>query len=142
MSQQPEPRPITQEETDAARRMAESVNLHVAAMAAEGTGRDEPPFVAINLADGRARANNTLYDNRRAACARHRFEPGTFYVRVGRERMPDSEALIVLQMARMAFKRGVVFSEEEVVVPQLPELMIPFIPRTLRGLLDGLNAQG
>lgn len=132
---QPE-RPVTQEEKDAAQRLADAVNLHVLAVLAEGTGRDQPGYVAIRLEDGRS-PDGVLYDTRRDACHHHRFNAATCYVKVGRETMPLNEALIVLQMNRMAFKNGVVFSEEEVITPQLTELMRPFIPRTLRGVGRG-----
>ncbi len=130
-----EKRPVTDEERTAARRVAENVNLHVVALAAEQGDRDTPGYVALRLEDGRpADDANPMYDSRRDAARHHRFSPAVFFVKVGRETMPESEALIVLQMHRMAYKRGVVFSEEEVVTPQLIELMNPFIPRTLRNL--------
>ncbi len=122
-----------QETIDAARRMADAVNLHVHAVLAEGSGREQPGFVAIRLSDGRS-PDNTLYDTRRDAVLRHRFEGGVCYIRVGREAMPFREALIVLQMHRLAFKRGVIFAEEDIVTPHLSELLAPFIPNTLRGL--------
>ena len=128
-------RDVTQEETDAAKRLAEAVNLHVNALSAEGSGRERPGYVAIRLLDGKpADESNPLYDSRADATRHNTFSPAVCYVKVGRDTMPTSEALIVLQMNRMAYKRGVVFSEEEVIVPQLSELMKPFIPRTLRGL--------
>lgn len=125
--------PKDQEVLDSAQRMADAVNLHVLAVAAEGAGRDRPGFVAIRLSDGRS-PDGVLYDNRREAVLRHRFEGGVCYIRVGRETMPTREAVIVLQMHRLAYKRGVVFAEEDVVVPQMTELMKPFIPRTLKEL--------
>jgi hypothetical protein len=128
--------PKDQELADAAQRMAEAVNLHVLAIAAEGSGRDQPGYVAIRLSDGRS-PDGTLYDTRREAALRHRFEGGVCYIRVGRDSMPIREAVIVLQMHRMAYKRGVVFAEEDVVVPQMTELMRPFIPNTLKGLRRG-----
>jgi hypothetical protein len=128
-------RTSTEEEQSSAERLREAVNLHVMALAAEGTGRDRPGYVALHLSDGRpADTSNPLYDSRADATRHHKFTPGIFFVKVGRETMPLNEALIVLQMNRMAFQRGVVFTEEEVITPQLTELMTPFIPRTLRGL--------
>lgn len=126
------PREITQEEESAARRLADAVNLHVHAQLAGGV-RDKPGFVAVRLSDGRS-PDGVLYDSRTDAARHHRHEGGVFYVRVGAETIPFREALIVLQMARMAYKRGVVFAETEVLAPQLSELMNPLIPRTLRGL--------
>lgn len=121
--------PLPQELIDSANRMRDAVNLHVLA----GTfGERRIGFVAIHLSDGRSHQGNTLYDNRRDA-VRHTMneEKGWFYVKVGAETMNEREAIIVLQMARQAFSKGVVFAEEEPVVPMLSELMLPYIPNTL-----------
>lgn len=123
---------ITDNERDAAQRLADAVNLHVHAIAAEGSGRDKPAYIAVRLFDGRS-PDGVLYDSRSDA-TRHQNDPGVFFVKVGRDTMPLNEALIVLQMNRRAYRQGVVFTEEEVVAPQLPELMARFIPRTLRGI--------
>jgi hypothetical protein len=130
-----DPNQCTPEEWDAAKRMADAVNLHVLAHRAElGNGRDTPGYVAIRLADGHS-PDGVLYDTRRDA-ARHwpPYPEGMTYVKVGRTDMPVKEALIVLMLHRMAYSRGVVFSEEEVIVPNRLELAKPFIPRTLRGI--------
>lgn len=125
----------TPEERDSAERLREAVNLHVSAVLAEGSGRERPGFIAVRLADGKpADEANPLYDSRADATRHHIHNTNVFYVRIGREHMPLNEALIVLQMHRMARKRGVVFTEEEIIVPQLTELMQPFIPRTFRGI--------
>lgn len=125
----------TPKEWDAARRMADAVNLHIAAHNAElGNGRDKPGYVAIRLEDGRS-PDGILYDSRRDAARHHPPYPhGMCYVKVGRTDMSVREAMVVLQIHRQAFRRGVVFSEEEVVVPHRLELAKPFIPRTLRGV--------
>jgi hypothetical protein len=122
------------EEMAVAQRMCDAVNLHVHAIAAEGEGREQPGFVAIRLSDGRFPGRSAVRLPRRRRSRHHHHDRFMFFVRVGRETMPLREALIVLQMARMAFKRGVIFSEEEVIVPQMTELMHPFIPNTLRRL--------
>jgi hypothetical protein len=128
-------RRATDEARVAAQRVAEAINLHVSAISVEQGERLTPGYVALKLSDGRpADPTNPLYDSRADATRHHKYTPGIFFVRVGRESMPLNEALIVLQMHRMAYNRGVVFTEEEVVVPQLTELMTPFIPRTLRGI--------
>jgi hypothetical protein len=119
------------EEAAVAQRMCEAVNMHVSASLE--LGRTEPGFVAIRLSDGRS-TDNVLYDNRKDAVRHNLHDRFVFYVKVGKETMPLREAIIVLQMARMAFKRGVIFAEEEVITPQLSELMQPFIPKTLRKL--------
>jgi hypothetical protein len=120
-----------QELVDAANRMRDAVNLHVLA----GTfGERRIGFIAVRLADGRAH-QNTLFDSRQDAVrATANLEKGWFYVKVGAETMGEREALIVLQHARQAFKNGVVFAEEDPVVPMLSELSLPFIPNTIHRL--------
>lgn len=126
-------REVTEEETSSAKRLAEAVNLHVMALVAEGSGRERPGFIAVRLEDGRpADEANPLYDSRADATRHNKFNTNVFYVKIGRDTMPINEAILVLQMHRMARKRGVVFTEEEIIVPQMTELMKPFIPRTLR----------
>ena len=119
------------EESDAAQRMMDAVNLHVSAMLA-GLDRTTPGYVAIRLSDGRS-PDGILYDSRKDA-ARHQSDQGVTFVKVGRESMGFREALIVLQMNRRAYKAGEIFTEQEVIATQLSELMLPFIPRTLKGL--------
>lgn len=122
---------LTAEEETAARHMADAVNLHVAAQAA--LGRESPGYVVIQLSDGKS-PDGVLYDNRREAAAHHAHNPYVTFVRVGVETMPVNEAALVLQMHRRAYKAGVRFVEEEVITPHLSELMLPFIPRTLKGI--------
>lgn len=126
-----------QELLDAANRMKDAVNLHVVV----GTAFAERQigYVAIRLSDGTSHDKNTLYDTRRDA-VRHtqNEEPGWFYVKVGAESMSERTAIIVLQMARQAFKNGVVFAEEEPIVPMLSELALPYIPNTLGKLSRGI----
>lgn len=123
---------VTQEEWDAARRMAEAVNLHVAAVRETREQRSVPPFIAIDLADGRC-PDGTLYDSRRDA-VRHQKSDYRFYVKIGPAPMSEREALVCLMYARRAHAAGHVFAEEEPIMPQRLELAAPFIPRTLRGL--------
>lgn len=130
-----EPSECTPEEWDAAKRLSDAVNLHVLAHRAElGHGRDTPGYIAVRLADGRS-PDGKLYDTRRDA-ARHwpPYPNGMTYIKVGRDDISVREALIVLMYHRMAYSRGVVFSEEEVIIPNRLELARPFIPRTLRGV--------
>lgn len=122
---------LKQEEIDAAKRLMDAVNLHVQANMA--SGRDTPGYVAIRLGDGRS-PDGILYDNRRDATRHNRWTRDIAFIRVGKDTMPFKEAVIVLQMHRRAYVNGVVFTEEEIVVPQMTELMQPFIPRTLEGL--------
>lgn len=121
---------LPQELIDAAGRMRDAVNLHVTVSPL--LGDRQPGFLAIRLEDGRAHDGGTLYDTRRDA-VRHtqNLGRGWFYVKVGADSMGEREAIIVLQQARQAYANGVVFAEEELITPQLSELMKPFIPRTL-----------
>jgi hypothetical protein len=124
---------ITQEEHDAARRMAEAVNLHVAAAKEMRAQEGKVGFVAIDLADGRC-PDGTLYPSRLDAVKGQKGNKYRFYVKVGLKEMPEREALVCLMYARRAYAAGHVFAEEEPVVPQRLEVAAPFIPRTLRGL--------
>lgn len=127
-----------QELIDAANRMRDAVNLHVSVSAALG-GERKIGFVAIRLDTGSAHDKGALYDTRVDAVRHTRNETGGFfYVKVGAETMSEREAIIVLQMARQAYRNGVVFAEEEPVVPMLSELALPFIPNTLHNLSRGI----
>lgn len=126
---------IRPDEYDAARRMADTVTGFVLAENAlrdQGQHRPSPPYIAIDLADGSC-PDNTLYDSREDA-TRHQKSNYRFYVKIGPGAMSEREALVVLMYARRAFAKGVVFTEEEPIVPQRLELATPFIPRTVRGL--------
>jgi hypothetical protein len=127
---------LTQEETDAAKRMADAVNLHVHARLESGSG--DAGYVAIRLSDGRS-PDGEFFPDRKSVFRDHPHERNIFAVKIGVETMPEREAVIVLQMARMAYKRGVIFSEEEVVTPHLSEQMLGLLPRTLGALKNGRN---
>jgi hypothetical protein len=122
---------------DAANRMRDAVNLHV--VVSPLLGDRQIGFLAIELETGAAHDNGTLYPDRKTA-VRHTRNRGNafFYVKVGAESMSEREAIIVLQMARQAYKNGVIFAEEEPVVPMLTELALPYIPNTLRKLPGGI----
>lgn len=113
------PEDVPMELWDAARRMADAHNLHVLAMIAEG--RDRPGYIAIRLEDGRS-PDGVVYDTRRDA-VRHQSDPKNFYVKLSKMSMGENEAVAVLKFARMALKNGIVFAEEEPVLPQLTELV-------------------
>lgn len=121
-----------QELRDAANRMRDAINLHVVA-GALGVRERHLCWLAIRLADGRSDGN--LYESRPDAVrhTQNRSE-GWFYPKIGADSMGEREAVIVLQMARQAYQRGVVFAEEEPVTPMLTELMLPYIPKTLHTL--------
>jgi hypothetical protein len=112
------PKDVPVELWDAARRMMDAHNLHMLAMVAEN--RDRPGYVAIRLEDGRS-PDGVLYDTRKDA-ARHQSDPKNFYVKVGKMSMSSREAVAVLKFARQALAAGVVFAEEEPILPQLSEL--------------------
>ncbi len=120
-----------QELLDAAKRMADAVNLHVSAN--KVFGRESPGFVAISLDSGSS-PDGVLYDNRRDATRHNRHTKGLAFIQVKRDTMPLREAILVLQMHRKAYKNGVQFTEEEIVVPQLPELSKLYLPNTVRRL--------
>lgn len=117
------------EEWNAARRCADAVNVHVAAYREHlRQGRDRPGFVAVYLDDGRA-ASNDLYDTRRDA-TRHcpPFPRGVMYVKIRPETMTPRMALALLHQHRHAFQRGVVFTEEELVLPMKLEDLYGHLP--------------
>ena len=113
--------------------MRDAVNRFVDDVRKDRDGRTTPPFIAIDLADGRC-PDNTLYDSRPDAVAGQKGNKYRFFVKIGPEHMGEREALVCLMYARRAFKAGHVFAEEEPITPQRLELMAPFIPRTLRGI--------
>lgn len=121
-----------QELVDAANRMRDAVNLHVVA-GTLGIRERHLQWLAIRLEDGRS--DGEVYETRKDA-VRHTMNKskGWFYVKVGVDSMGEREAIIVLQQARQAFAKGVVFAEEEVITPMLSELLKPFIPNTIHKL--------
>lgn len=125
------PPEMTAQDWDAAHALCDAVNIHVAVQRAEL--RDRPGYVAVRLSNGKS-PDGVLFDSRRDAARHHLHDLNVFYVRVGRDTMSPREAGIVLQFNRQARRKGVIFSEEEVVTPQLTEL-IPreFVRRRLRG---------
>lgn len=100
--------------------MMDAVNLHVLALREEGDRRIG--YIAIRLEDGRS-PDGVLYDSRRDAARHHKNNPATTYVKIGRDTMSLREAKIVLKLHRNAYDRGVVFSEEEIVTPNLTEVL-------------------
>jgi hypothetical protein len=122
---------VPQEVIDAAQRMREAVNLHV--LTNNEIGRPGPGFVVINLEDGRS-PDNVLYDTRSDATRHYRNNTHVTFIQVSRSTMPLNEAIVVLQTFRKARKAGVMFTEEQVIVPHLTELLDGYIPNTLKGL--------
>ena len=107
----------TNEERDAVQRLCDAVNVHVQAIGSEAFGK----YVAIRLEDGRA-VDGNLYDSR-ADAVRHTIDraPWCFYVKVNPGGIQEREAWVVLGYARQAKRSGVVFQNEEPVVPMLLE---------------------
>lgn len=126
------PAEATEEEWDSAKRMADAVNLHVTVLKQQlASGRTTPGYVAVRLSDGRS-PDGVLHDSRKEA-ARLQADPWNFYVKVGRDFMTPKEAWILLNYSRAAKRRGVVFAEEEPILPHRLELAASLIPRTFRG---------
>jgi hypothetical protein len=123
----------TQEERDAVKRLCDAVNVHIDAIGENAYGK----YVAISLADGSS-PDGVLYDNRRDA-ARHQPDPWNFYVKVNPGGIQQNEAWVVLGYARQARKSGVVFSEEEAVVPQRLELGGSWLARQRMALGGGFG---
>lgn len=122
---------IKPEESDAAKRMMDAINIHV--QASRASGREKPGWVAIRLSDGTSPTGD-LYDSRSDAVRYHGHDSYVFYVKVGKDTIGFREALLVLQQNRQARNMGVVFQREQVVMPNLSELLTPYLPRTLEGL--------
>lgn len=129
---------VTTEEWDAARRMRDAVNRFVDEARATRAQRTKPPFIAIDLADGRC-PDGTLYDSRADAVAGQKGNKYRFFVCIGPDGMGTKAALVCLMYARRAFKAGYVFAEEEPVMPQRLEIASLYVPRTVRGLRGGRN---
>lgn len=121
----------SQEDWAAAQRCAEAVSMHSAVYREHlKQGRARPGFVAIRLQDGRS-PDNVLYDTRREA-TRHQppYPDGMMYVKVGPDAMSPRSALNQLKVSRHAFEKGVVFTEEEIVLPHRMEDLATMVPST------------
>jgi hypothetical protein len=127
---------ITTEEWDAARRMRDAVNRFAEEARTTRAQRTRPPFIAIDLADGRC-PDGTLYDSRPEAVAGQKGNKYRFFVAVPPDGMGVKAALVCLMYARRAFKAGYVFAEEEPVMPQRLEVAQLYVPRTVRGMRGG-----
>lgn len=128
----------TQEEKDAVQRLCDAVNLHVDA---NPDGSAFGKYVAIRLEDGRA-VTNDLYDTRRDAVRHTIHDPWCFYVKVNPGGIQPREAWVVLGYARQAKKSGVVFQNEEPIVPMLSELAAPWLGRQMACAPGGTFSRG
>ena len=106
----------TDEERDAVQRLCDAVNVHVQAIGSEAFGK----YVAVRLEDGRS-VDGNLYDTRADAVRHTIHDPWCFYVKVNPGGIQEREAWVVLGYARQAKKNGVVFQNEEPVIPNLLE---------------------
>lgn len=127
----------TQEEKDACQRLCDAVNLHWDALGEQAHGK----YVAIRLEDGRS-PDGALYDTRADATRHQGNDPWCFYVKVNPGGIGLTEAWVVLGYARQARQAGVVFAEEEPVVPQRLELGGSWLTRQRAALAPGGTFRG
>jgi len=86
--------------SDAARLMADEVNMHYAAIGWDAIGK----WVAIKLQTGGS--DHVLYDNRRDAVRHQSNEFQCAYVRIQRDTIGVCEAQIMLTFYRQAYDNG------------------------------------
>jgi hypothetical protein len=86
--------------SDEARRMADEVNLHYAAIGWDAIGKT----VAIRLSDGGS--DHVLYDNKRDAVRHQLNEFQCAYIRIQRDTIGVCEAQIMLTFHRQAYDNG------------------------------------
>ena len=122
----------TDEERTAVQHLCDAVNIHVEAQGSEAFGK----YVAIRLEDGRS-PDGALYDTRGDAARHNINDPWCFYVKVNPGGIGPREAWVVLGYARQAKKAGVVFQNEEPVVPMLLEQGGSWLSRQRASLLAG-----
>jgi hypothetical protein len=127
----------TQEEKDAVQRLCDAVNIHVQALGGEAFGK----YVAIRLEDGRS-PDGALYDTRADAVRHNLDDPWCFYVKVSPGGIEPREAWVVLGYARQAKKSGVVFQNEEPIVPMRMELAAPWLGRQMACAPGGTFSNG
>lgn len=119
--------------TDAAKRLSDTYNLHIAAGARRGS------VIAYSLADGSS--DNVLYDSRADAVAHQRHNEGRRgYVRIGPGRMTVCEAAAVIrwnrQTARLA---GAQLGEKSGGLEVIPRLTIEGRERQLAAMSGRLR---
>ncbi|MFF8495187.1 hypothetical protein ACF06O_30665 [Streptomyces albidoflavus] len=126
----------TEDEKNAVQRLCDAVNLHWQAQGSDAVGK----YVAIRLEDGRS-PDGALYDTR-ADAARVQPDPWCFYVKVTPGGIQPREGWVVLGYARQAKKAGVVFAEEEPLVPQRLELGGSWLARQRAASMGGTFSRG
>lgn len=122
----------TEDERTAVQHMCDSINMHVQAIGSDAFGR----YVAIRLEDGKS-PDNALYDTRADAVRHNIHDPWCFYVKVNPGGIGPNEAWVVLGYARQAKESGVVFQNEEPIVPMLLEQGGSWLTRQRKTLLPG-----
>lgn len=123
----------TEEEWNAALRFRDAVNLQLEVHGEAAHGK----YIAVRLEDGRSDGN--LYDTRRDATRHQINDPWCFYARVHVGGIQAKEAWTVLMYARQAKKAGIVFSEEEVILPHRLELGGSWVDRALAEAFSGVH---
>lgn len=94
--------------TDAAKRVSDTVNLHLAATGRMAYGQ----WIAVALADGSS--DNVLYASRKAAVAhQHHNEQFYAYIRLVPHAMSVCEAEAFLRMYRLAYDAGFRMADPE-----------------------------
>lgn len=91
--------------TDAARRAADAVNLHVSAIGTDAFGK----WVAVRLRDGGS--DGVLYDRKRDAVRHQVDERLCAYIRISPGGINACRAESFLKMSRMAYEAGFRFAD-------------------------------
>lgn len=123
----------TKEEWEAAQRLRDAVALQLEVHGDQAHGK----FIAARLEDGAS--DGTLYDTRRDATRHQINDPWCFYVKVHVGGIQVREAWTVLMYARQAKKAGIVFTEEEAILPQRLELGGAWLSRALDVAFPGVQ---
>lgn len=97
--------------SDAARRCAESVNLHVQAIGDQAYGR----WVAVRLSDGGS--DGVLYDHKQDAIDHQLHETMCAYVSIPPGGMTVEDAEAYLRLNRMLYDAGCRLADPETSVP-------------------------
>lgn len=118
----------TQVETysDAARRLSDAVNLHVAV--GGNTGR----WLAARLSDGGT--DGTLYDTRRDAIEHQLHESLCCYVKIPVDGMPPRAAEAFLRIHRQAYDAGLRFTDPDDPRSVISPIVIGRTPVTRPGM--------
>lgn len=87
--------------TDAAKRLADTYNLHRVALGLDAVGK----WIAVSLAEGRS--DNVLYDSKLDCVKRqHHNESYYAFIKVGPSGMDECEAEVMLRTNRTLYENG------------------------------------